>query len=130
MSSQCLSLHGEPALGKACSLLIESLNSTSCMIKTYMYSKAQTVNLSTADGYIFSNKETFLFLFPNIVYSLMSKQILNFLQLNEEMSFSDPWSSTLSNEQLCSWTYSSINLTKCGWLFYTDQAKTFDLYYI
>lgn len=43
------------------------------MIKTYVYSKAETVDVSTADGYVFSNKETFLFLFSNVIYSLMSE---------------------------------------------------------
>jgi len=37
-----------------------------------MYSRVGTINVSTADGYIFSSKETFIFLVSNVIYPLVN----------------------------------------------------------
>lgn len=41
-----------------------------------MYSRVATTNVSTADGYIFSSKETFVFLLLNVIDLLVNTKLL------------------------------------------------------
>lgn len=58
-----MSLHGEPMLEKACSLLIESWNSTSCMIKFTCIQELQLLMSPQLMDIFSSVKKLFFFSF-------------------------------------------------------------------